>query len=135
MFAWACTFETSFQSTRPRGARQRSNVTNSGFQRISIHAPTRGATLKSLISDIKRVFQSTRPRGARLLCHRVELLEQTDFNPRAHEGRDDSAMPSSSGPFSFQSTRPRGARPSRSPSRSASTKISIHAPTRGATLP
>ena len=54
-----------FQSTRPRGARH--NLGRSPFLRIgvSIHAPTRGATLSMVRIRIIPMFQSTRPRGAR----------------------------------------------------------------------
>ena len=120
-----------FQSTRPRGARPRSNDNGKYFAVVSIHAPARGATNRIRCERMaKAVFQSTRPRGARhnysgliyyLIC----------FNPRAREGRDgglafvrlfqrvsihapargatprDAARAATA---TFQSTRPRGAR-------------------------
>ena len=153
--ARVATRTTSFQSTRPRGARP------------SVH-PT---------SSAMRVFQSTRPRGARLchdLCgstrlyvsihaptrgatwpHTARSGARSSFNPRAHAGRDTTARPSAACRSLFQSTRPRGARRT-SPRGGAgrqgfqSTRprgarhaiaahglrilgVSIHAPTRGAT--
>ena len=77
-----------FQSTRPRGARQPALASNA--QRIS--------------------FQSTRPRGARPQPHAAADGSE-DFNPRAHEGRDQSAT-----------------------NEKLCLAISIHAPTRGATV-
>ena len=77
---------------------------------ISIHAPTRGAT-KSL-NELKRqcIFQSTLPRGERRRssAHNWDIC---NFNPRSHEGSD---------PCSYIGLISLGV-------------ISIHAPTRGAT--
>ena len=53
-----------FQSTRPRGARL-DTPTMARLLKVSIHAPTRGATQQQETADI-------------LAC----------FNPRAHAGRD-----------------------------------------------
>ena len=76
-------------------------------------------------------FQSTRPRGARQLG-RAETVRIFRFNPRAHAGRD-HRQPLRYQCQQFQSTRPRGARPVM-PSCDGRTKVSIHAPTRGATI-
>ena len=101
-----------FQSTRPRGAR-RSNLSYPlPDSKVSIHAPTRGATTacKPQLRDALR-FQSTRPRGARRGSKPPASSTEYGFNPRAHAGRDtffnNGQMP---GEW-FQSTRPRGARP------------------------
>ena len=142
-----------FQSTRPRGARRRQalhwrssrrvsihaptrgatilDLDRSDHLRVSIHAPTRGATKRKLESASMAMFQSTRPRGARLAMVRQ----------RIH-------------PLEFQSTRPRGARPpwqrlqsrlvgfnprahagrdADRPLPQRPNQVSIHAPTRGAT--
>ena len=122
-----------FQSTRPRGARPRSRARISPGRRISIHAPTRGATACSALraisgtisihaptrgatlsdrrlTPVPTVFQSTRPRGARRLRN---ILKQNIML--------------------FQSTRPRGARPDIYAFIYIPVDISIHAPTRGAT--
>ena len=96
-----------FQSTRPRGARQRRRMTVDA-DIVSIHAPARGATIPAVdhggrrgfnpraragrdyllsIPSCASMFQSTRPRGARQL--RGYMLHwQTRFNPRARAGRD-----------------------------------------------
>ena len=124
--------------------------------RISIHAPTRGATVMFVATIQPLKFQSTLPRGER----RHEVQQQTqvrDFNPRSHEGSDcgkglqrsttllfQSTLPRGerlpipqrqSERILFQSTLPRGERRSRSVYSLCHYAISIHAPTRGATMP
>ena len=77
---------------------------------ISIHAPTRGATTKTDDVDMAILFQSTLPREERL--HGSSRRRQLqDFNPRSHERSDLDAI-----------------------GKGISIMISIHAPTRGATL-
>ncbi len=84
-----------FQSTRPRGARHDLKALQLKWAKVSIHAPTWGATLnKQRNTDLRQ-----------------------GFNPRAHVGRDMSSVLKSSSPAVFQSTRPRGARQSQSQSR------------------
>ena len=81
-------------------------------RRISIHAPTRGATLhKTTFCPSPEQFQSTLPRGER---QRSNTLSP-GYEP-------------------FQSTLPRGERPTTLPISPFHFIISIHAPTRGATL-
>ena len=126
-------FRVIFQSTLPRGERRRAASTTSvnnnfnprshegsdakgcimdpGSPRISIHAPTRGATesLPICFRTIS-VFQSTLPRGERqtrclnrLAKPHISIHAPTrgatmispaiyisfvDFNPRSHEGSD-----------------------------------------------
>ena len=76
---------------------------------VSIHAPTRGATLRRLQPHKRRAFQSTRPRGARQ--NRKESMQAVEsFNPRAHAGRDWKTKCRQKSEPVFQSTRPRGAR-------------------------
>ena len=78
--------------------------------KISIHAPTRGATRKPDNNSNNSKFQSTLPRGER---HKRPLFFVCEayFNPRSHEGSDQT----------LSSVR-------------CSPQISIHAPTRGATV-
>ncbi|ACR76217.1 Hypothetical protein EUBREC_2486 [Agathobacter rectalis ATCC 33656] len=54
---------------------------------ISIHAPTRGATVLILNQLLLLIFQSTLPREERQKC-RVWLNNQRNFNPRSHERSD-----------------------------------------------
>ena len=57
---------TTFQSTRPQGARRRT----------------------ALPADRHPWFQSTRPQGARPIIKRFHYYEMAGFNPRARRGRD-----------------------------------------------
>ena len=120
---------------------------------ISIHAPTRGATIDVLLNSASAQFQSTLPRGERHITG-ATTCSRLNFNPRSHEGSDMIA------PYDwqllqvFQSTLPRGERHKRPlffvceanfnprshegsdqtlSSVRCSPQISIHAPTRGAT--
>ena len=102
-----------FQSTRPRGARQTTSFGDLMAERVSIHAPARGATgnLVGLLAA-KECF-NPRAREGRDIANRAvesrelvsihapargatkekhyELNRQDCFNPRAREGRDKSA--------------------------------------------
>ena len=99
-----------FQFTRPRGARLALDREVHDALRVSIHAPTGGATACRTRPRGSRQFQFTRPRGARLRSESVILPA-----------------------FSFQFTRPRGARHWRAPGLQGCSRVSIHAPTGGAT--
>jgi len=70
--------------------------------RVSIHAPTRGATALSCSGVRLLAFQFTRPRGARRDDRRRPLFAQR-FNSRAHAGRDRRGWPSKSVRRSFNS--------------------------------
>ena len=80
--------------------------------KISIHAPTRGATTRALIPHSPII----------------------NFNPRSHEGSDWNHAEGRSSHGRFQSTLPRGERRHTPCSSSCHSSISIHAPTRGATM-
>ena len=99
-----------FQSTHPRGVRHAIFGHISFTIRVSIHAPTRGAThsIASILSI--SLFQSTHPRGVRHELPRLLVR-----------------------PKKFQSTHPRGVRLYHS-FEFKHTIVSIHAPTRGATF-
>ena len=122
-----------FQSTRPRGARRACSISSarvprfnprahvgrdrkrqlkSSARRVSIHAPTWGAT--------SSVFSCLSSMGG--------------FNPRAHVGRDLSPTVSTLSMSTFQSTRPRGARLDNPITIDGVVLVSIHAPTWGATF-
>ena len=101
-----------FQSTHPRGVRQHSGVKCVPSIKVSIHAPTRGATstrwrrqerrkgfnprthegcdtLTAFLWAAVTLFQSTHPRGVRpIVC--LRLFRTDGFNPRTHEGCDSS---------------------------------------------
>ena len=99
-----------FQSTHPHGVRHRGKVQPVLQRAVSIHAPTRGAT--SIISEsvFKVLFQSTHPHGVRPLFV-VAYDSSGCFNPRTHTGCDFCLYPYIS-----------------------KHSVSIHAPTRGATV-
>ena len=122
--------------------------------RISIHAPTRGATIKQVLHLLQLLFQSTLPRGERHRGnHRNGVSERFQstlprgerplyflrvrkynyFNPRSHEGSDARRSWYCPGRSDFNPRSHEG----------SDTKvillhiiatISIHAPTRGATV-
>ena len=147
-----------FQSTRPRGARLHIHIITFSFNFISIHAPTRGAT-GPFLSDFfnLRISIHAPTRGATSGLTSVAsnydisihaptrgatgrngmiLPNRSNFNPRAHEGRDKSYCVLPYSAWQFQSTRPRGARLASGVGAGAGVgRISIHAPTRGATPP
>ncbi len=76
---------------------------------VSIHAPTEGATRNEIAQRVSAEFQSTLPRRERrLLCQAQKAVRR--FNPRSHGGSDGDLK-------AFK----------------RSTKVSIHAPTEGAT--
>ena len=99
-----------FQSTPPRGGRPRSSSSSWMNIRVSIHAPTRGATAPRSSLSKRSLFQSTPPRGGRL-----------------------GIFPASLTVSMFQSTPPRGGRHTVHRVTTVDLLVSIHAPTRGAT--
>ena len=122
-----------FQSTLPQGERPAPAPTETVYTSISIHAPTRGATME---------------------CQRTAFPFRY-FNPRSHKGSDKffrqrnnhltisihaptrgatAIPPNCKNTCSFQSTLPQGERPRLSSIVKQERKISIHAPTRGATI-
>ena len=101
--------------------------------KISIHAPTRGATRMIKIVGFIPIFQSTLPREERLSTASARLLLSTYFNPRSHERSDNNRTAHINRSIRFQSTLPREERLSYGLHFFCASKISIHAPTRGAT--
>ena len=144
-----------FQSTLPRGERPLQTSFIRSSTKISIHAPTRGATsFRSLSAGVCRIFQSTLPRGERRLpgqrpdeSNVISIHAPTRgatrtpgkrpclisyFNPRSHEGSDLSVE---SGQVSISDFNPRSHEGSDEAIEFLYQieEISIHAPTRGAT--
>ena len=104
-------FMMGFQSTLPHGERLVAVYGIGPLAEVSIHAPTRGATeLNNLLADLMR-FQSTLPHGERR-GRGLPRAASGCFNPRSHTGSDLHF-------FRIVTQRPR---------------VSIHAPTRGATV-
>ncbi len=98
-----------FQSTLPRRERPPPWFDSPKNVKISIHAPTKGATDKRFHSSRHKAFQSTLPRRERPF-KRCAPTGSTYFNPRSHEGSDS---------LKYHILNCMG--------------ISIHAPTKGAT--
>ena len=126
--------ESEFQSTRPRGARLRQPDQHVDLQRVSIHAPARGATAAK--GGHQPTNRSFNPRAREGRDHSAATASRGPqcFNPRAREGRDPSTSQRSPPSDSFQSTRPRGARLVFGRVGHDPVEVSIHAPARGATL-
>ncbi len=100
---------------------------------ISIHAPTRGATWSMCTSMIHYDFNPRSHAGSDLLG-RLLALSKFYFNPRSHAGSDPGPVARCAPGLIFQSTLPRGERPELGINSQTTDAISIHAPTRGATL-
>ncbi len=99
---------------------------------VSIHAPTRGATVIARLAIYQPLFQSTRPRGARpSACH--ALASSVLFQSTRPRGARRNRPSTSAREPLFQSTRPRGARLA-GWCGFRCRRVSIHAPTRGATM-
>ena len=120
-----------FQSTHPRGVRHAIFGHISFTIRVSIHAPTRGAThsIASILSI--SLFQSTHPRGVRLFVLANSLTPQ-GFNPRTHEGCDQRREVTISRFLRFNPRTHEGCDCKNTQCKQTQ-QVSIHAPTRGAT--
>ncbi len=114
-----------------RGATVRVRHVRAGRE-VSIHAPARGATRQGYVEQIVKAFQSTRPRGARP-SGQVPVSGPFCFNPRAREGRDDVLRFKCGSPIVSIHAPARGATRGRT-MRLVRPVVSIHAPARGATL-
>ena len=108
---------------------------NAQRQFVSIHAPARGATY--VLRRIPRVVVSFNPRSREGsdLAFAYDSYNGLSFNPRSREGSDNPAIHPRMNPQWFQSTLPRGERPMFLDLIGGRSKVSIHAPARGATLP
>ena len=102
-----------FQSTHPHGVRLLSRISYNSSLSVSIHAPTRGATSPPLHLPA-------------VPCR---------FNPRTHTGCDLKERRKELVGEGFQSTHPHGVRHRGKVQPVLQRAVSIHAPTRGATLP
>ena len=100
---------------------------------VSIHAPTRGATFIVHLISLRLGFNPRTHEG----CDRASLSfseRDLSFNPRTHEGCDTPGFRAfRMSARAFQSTHPRGVRPCQTIF-CRQLDVSIHAPTRGATV-
>ena len=101
--------------------------------KVSIHAPTRGATMLQVVFDLLDKFQSTHPHGVRHAKSRKSLTDIWFQSTHPHGVR----QPANVLTFrkkKFQSTHPHGVRPEDCDELKGYIEVSIHAPTRGATV-
>ena len=106
-------FVTAFMPYFNPRSHERSDTTGGSStltRAISIHAPTRGATLSGFQPILLLLFQSTLPREERLLPG-IHILLLYDFNPRSHERSDGNPKFYETEDGEFQSTLPREERP------------------------
>ena len=100
---------------------------------VSIHAPTRGATVE-LANKVRKCLVSIHaPTRGATRFRSYSPPSFSSFNPRTHEGCDLSHRHMFTAQVGFQSTHPRGVRLSHRHMFTAQVGVSIHAPTRGAT--
>ena len=114
-----------------RGATLRSRSTPHR-RHVSIHAPARGATVAEFALAIVSLFQSTRPQGARLLDEMDIAIEQL-FQSTRPQGARRSESPSSPAPTRFNPRARKGRDVCTRPCGAGGSRVSIHAPARGAT--
>ena len=77
-----------FQSTHPQRVRHIRGRILHHPERVSIHAPTKGATDGNLPIEPVKVFQSTHPQRVRPRIPQPLHVPVRCFNPRTHKGCD-----------------------------------------------
>ena len=100
-----------FQSTHPHGVRLVRQIVIMTYESVSIHAPTRGATLHgSVLRRGIRVSIHAPTRGATMLINPTSEFDRVSIHAptRGATGRRDTVT----GAILFQSTHPHGVRPS-----------------------
>ena len=123
-----------FQSTPPRGGRQNGLLKERRKQKVSIHAPARGATGGHwvLLEDVQvSIHAPARGATRRLPRKDSRSIEFQSTPPRGGRRLNASTICPASW---FQSTPPRGGRPPSHPHKPPRLRVSIHAPARGATV-
>ena len=144
-----------FQSTHPHGVRHEFGVALVGIAHVSIHAPTRGATLPHYKGKVQKNGFNPRThtgcdgcwwvvcvwgsvsihaptRGATLKIDGIKM--PCLFQSTHPHGVRQSNREMITGEAKFQSTHPHGVRPAVLRGAVRLKVVSIHAPTRGATI-
>ena len=99
-----------FQSTHPHGVRRRKPVCFPETGEVSIHAPTRGATIQdNTFISLQLVSIHAPTRGATDSTNEKDKRRRS-FNPRTHTGCDVRSGISLPSFVVFQSTHPHGVR-------------------------
>ena len=120
-----------FQSTLPREERPATPIIVLRNSYISIHAPTRGATTDQRRHRDSNTFQSTLPREERP-ADSCQTHYCQHFNPRSHE-RSDQKKDQLYGSYKISIHAPTRGATEYVEKHKTIDNISIHAPTRGAT--
>ena len=127
-----CIVGQLFQSTLPQGERRIPHLTEYYRVAISIHAPTRGATVFGIreyygisnfnprshkgsdntLNPIKTIIEDFNPRSHKGSDRAGDGIIQVSiyFNPRSHKGSDSNATSEKLSSQEFQSTLPQGER-------------------------
>ena len=79
---------SGFQSTLPRGERRSCCTFYLNYNQISIHAPARGATYCSDLTELFTSISIHAPARGATLIFRHPYLQYLNFNPRSREGSD-----------------------------------------------
>ena len=122
-----------FQSTRPRGARLLGFFEIPRVYRVSIHAPTRGATEYSELALRQYAVSIHAPTRGATICRAGGVSIPFCFNPRAHAGRDPKPYELIQAQFPVSIHAPTRGATVGSLISAIVQNVSIHAPTRGAT--
>ena len=125
-----------FQSTHPHGVRLLSRISYNSSLSVSIHAPTRGATSPPLhLPAVPCRFNPRTHTGCDLKERRKELVGEGFQSTHPHGVRLSTLGKIFSCTDWFQSTHPHGVRHRGKVQPVLQRAVSIHAPTRGATIP
>ena len=83
-----CLKNILFQSTLPQGERRRYQLVKGGRNTISIHAPTRGATVLFDGKNGKINYFNPRSHKGSDQIFQIFFCNIQNFNPRSHKGSD-----------------------------------------------
>ena len=106
----SCSLTPGFQSTLPRGERLACVLINTGSYIFQSTLPRGERLEEKILSEELQKFQSTLPRGERRMNAGHGKRSIMHFNPRSHEGSDQTALIIARERWIFQSTLPRGER-------------------------
>ena len=125
---------SAFQSTLPRGERPLWSPRFHLLFSISIHAPTRGATGRSDNLQLSKLISIHAPTRGATSDHVGCIIAVNDFNPRSHAGSDGRCY-TEVGKYKYFNPRSHAGSDLVLLLPFFHLEISIHAPTRGATIP
>ena len=123
---------SEFQSTHPHGVRPEGIKAQNDLVNVSIHAPTRGATQTFTLPPLSASVSIHAPTRGATKARVVKLPLRFSFNPRTHTGCDQRQQYSRERYGCFNPRTHTGCDPLIALPIPLS-RVSIHAPTRGAT--